>query len=132
MIKKIGLITIVALLVSGLLGLKSYSHKAPDLVSSISSNRDYYLTIIAYKNEIEDKEAFAKELIQMCVDNSFETIRFSTDFGYPTELRMKVYASEKDWKNGNDILMEVKYTQESLQKEYDIVNNPEKFKLVVE
>ena len=105
---------------------------SPDVVNSISMGRDYQLIVIANRNTIDDKRAFAEELIQMCVDNTFETIRFSTDFGYPTELRMKVYASEQDWKKGNDVLMEVKYTQDSLNREYDIVNSPEKFKLVVE
>ena len=105
-------------------------NKEPDLVNSISSNRDYRLTVIANRNKIEDKEAFAEKLIQMCRDNSFKTIRFSTDFGYATELRMTVYLTEADWKNGESV-MDVAYTQESLAREYDIVNNPEKFELTV-
>ena len=105
-------------------------NKEPDLVNSISFNRDYCLTVIAHLNEIENKEAFAKELIQMCRDNSFKTIKFSTDLGHATELRMTVYLTEADWKNGESA-MNVSYTQKSLSREYDIVNNPEKFELVV-
>ena len=104
--------------------------KELDLVNSISFNRDYRLTVIAHRNKIEDKEVFAEELIQLCRDNSFKTIRFSTDFGYATELRMTVYLTEADWKNGESV-MEVAYTQESLSREYDIVNNPEKFELTI-
>ena len=104
----------------------------PDVVCSISSNRDYDLIVIANKEEIIDKESFAKELIQMCVDNSFNTIRFSTDFGYATGIKMKVYSSEEDWQNGQEAVMSLSYTQESLQRKYDIVNNPEMFGLEVE
>lgn len=56
---------------------------------------------------------------------------FTADFGYATELRMTVYLTEADWKNGESV-MEVAYTQESLSGEYDIVNNPEKFELTVQ
>lgn len=102
----------------------------PDVVNSISSGRDQYLTVIAYREEIEDKEAFAKELIQMCVDNSFKTIKFSTDRGYATSLRMTVYLNEEDWQN-NVVVMEIEYDSESLNGEYDIVNNPEMFLLSI-
>lgn len=102
----------------------------PDVVSSISSGRDQYLTVIAYREEIEDKESFAKELIQMCVDNSFRTIKFSTDRGYATSVRMTVYLNEDDWQN-NVVAMEIEYDSESLNGEYDIVNNPEMFLLSV-
>lgn len=104
----------------------------PDVVCSIVSNRDYDLTVIANKEEIVDKEMFAKELIQMCVDNSFHTIRFSTDFGYATGIKMRVYLSKEDWQNGEQIAMEVSYTQDSLERKYDIVNNPEKFTIVIQ
>ena len=57
----------------------------PDVVSSISMNRDQYLTVVANRNRIEDKEEFAKLLVKMCRENSFHTIKFSTDRGYARE-----------------------------------------------
>lgn len=68
----------------------------PDVKNSMSFNREQHLTVIAYRNKIEDKEAFAEELIQMCKDNSFKTIKFSTDRGYATGIYMNVYLTEKD------------------------------------
>ena len=102
----------------------------PDVKNSMSFNREQHLTVIAYRNKIEDKEAFAEELIQMCKDNSFKTIKFSTDRGYATGIYMNVYLTEKDWKNGKKV-MEVEYTQGPGKLEYDIINNPEEFELIV-
>lgn len=102
----------------------------PDVKNSMSFNREQHFTVIAYRNKIEDKEAFAEELIQMCKDNSFKTIKFSTDRGYATGIYMNVYLTEKDWKSGKKV-MEVEYTQGSGKLEYDIINNPEEFELFV-
>ena len=41
----------------------------PDVVSSISMNRDQYLTVVANRDRIEDKEEFAKLLVKMCTEN---------------------------------------------------------------
>lgn len=46
----------------------------PDVVSSISMNRDQYLTVVANRNRIEDKEEFAKLLVKMCRENSFHKV----------------------------------------------------------
>ena len=58
----------------------------PDVVSSISMNQDQYLTIVANRDKIEDKEEFAELLVKMCRENSFHTIKFSTDRGYATTI----------------------------------------------
>ena len=63
----------------------------PDVVSSISMNQDQYLTIVANRDKIEDKEEFAELLVKMCRENSFHTIKFSTDRGYATSVNMRVY-----------------------------------------
>lgn len=73
----------------------------PDVVSSISMNRDQYLTVVANRNRIEDKEEFAKLLVKMCRENSFHTIKFSTDRGYATEIHMQVYLCEEDIEDAN-------------------------------
>ena len=105
-------------------------YREPDVKNSMSFNKEQYLTVIAYRNKIDDKQAFAEELIQMCKDNSFKTIKFSTDRGYATGIYMNVYLTEKDWKNGKKA-MEVEYTQGLGKLEYDIINNPEEFELIV-
>ena len=93
----------------------------PDVVSSISMNRDQYLTVVANRDRIEDKEEFAKLLVKMCRENSFHTIKFSTDRGYATSVNMRVYL----WKaeiEGNEPVMVVEYEPTEYGGEYDIMN----------
>ena len=104
---------------------------APDVVSSISMNRDQYLTVAANRDNIEDKEEFAKLLIEMCKENSFHTIKFSTDRGYATEIHMQVYLCEEDIEDAN-VVMETDYVQREYNENYDICDNPEKFELHVD
>lgn len=67
----------------------------PDGVSSISMNRDQYLTVVANRDRIEDKEEFAKLLVKMCRENSFHiiTIKGILDMRYMILLNM-----EKRWR----------------------------------
>lgn len=46
----------------------------PDVVSSSAMNRDESLTVVANRDKITDKEAFTKQLLKMCRDNSFHRI----------------------------------------------------------
>ncbi|MCB5474294.1 hypothetical protein LIQ13_06040 [Blautia luti] len=103
----------------------------PDVVSSMKMNRDEMLTVVANQDKIEDKEAFAWLLLQMCKDNSFESIKFSMDEGYPTSLDMNVYAWKEDI-GEKDPIMTVEYKPEEGNVEYDIVNAPEQFHLYVD
>lgn len=104
---------------------------APDVVSSISMNRDQYLTVVANRDNIEDKEEFAKLLIEMCKENSFHTIKFSTDRGYATNVDMRVYLFQ-DKIEGHEPVMIVKYEPVEYGKGYDIVHNPDQFKLTID
>ncbi len=54
----------------------------PYVVSSISVNNDHHLKVVANSGRIDDKEEFAREIVHMCQDNSFRSIRFSTDINY--------------------------------------------------
>lgn len=103
----------------------------PDVVSSISMNRDQYLIVIANRDRIEDKEEFAKLLVKMCRENSFHTIKFSTDRGYATGIHMQVYLCEEDIEEAN-IVMKIDFVQREHNEKYDICNNPEKFELHVD
>ena len=66
-------------------------------VSSISDGEKCCLTVVANSGQIRDKEAFAREVIKMCMENSFRSLRFSTDIGgWPEELEIDVYLQKKD------------------------------------
>lgn len=103
----------------------------PDVINSIRSNNDERLVVIANRDEIEDKVEFAKLLVKMCQENSFQTIKFSTDQGYATSLKMQVYLW-RDEVEGNDPIMTVEFKPIEWNIEYDIVNNPEEFELYVD
>lgn len=103
----------------------------PDVVSSISIKRDQYLTVVANRDRIEDKEEFAKLLVQMCRDNSFHTIKFSTDRGYATGIHMQVFLCEEDIEEAK-LAMKIDYVQREYNEKYDICNNPEQFELLVD
>lgn len=102
----------------------------PDVVNSTIYNQEYHLNLIANRNQIDDKWKFAEEVIQMCKDNSFRTIRFSYDLGYPTGVYIEVYLNEEDFQNGKSI-MEITYCQEDESSRYDIMSNPEAFELII-
>ena len=62
----------------------------PDAINSISSNGDLHLCVLANEKNIEDKEALAVEIVNMCRNNEFHTIKFSYDIEYPTSLSISV------------------------------------------
>lgn len=51
----------------------------PDVASSVTIGNDYDLIVVANSEKIEDKEEFARTVVHMCIDNSFHSVRFSTD-----------------------------------------------------
>lgn len=103
----------------------------PDVVSSISMNRDQYLTVVANRDRIEDKEEFARLLVKMCRENSFHTIKFSTDRGYATGIHMQVYLCDNDIEEAK-VAMKIDYVQREYNENYDICDNPEEFELHVD
>ncbi len=89
--------------------------------------------IIANKLYIRNKEDFAKQIIQDCIDNTLNGIKFSYDLqGYPNELNITVYMDSYSYQR-NAISFEISYFQ-SLKNnyQYNIKDNPEKFILKIE
>lgn len=70
-----------------------------NVVSSMnSSSEDYYemdLTIVANRLIIIDKNKFAENLKNRCMENNFREIKFSYDLlGHPDQIKIKVYTNE--------------------------------------
>lgn len=104
----------------------------PDCVVSNTFNDEYSLSIIANQDKIEDKETFAKQLIEQVRNNDFKTILFSYDeVGYPTRLEMTVYLNEEDWQNHNSV-MRVSLTQQNILDNFNIVEHLDRFQLKVQ
>lgn len=126
--------TLLCLLLAAALVLgcaQKHKEGEPDVISSMKINQDETLTVVANRNQIEDKENFAKLLIKKCKDNSFQSVRFSTDYGYATSLNLRVYLWE-DEIEGQEPVMVVEYTPIEWNEEYDIVNDSEMFQLYVD
>ena len=88
--------------------------------------------LIANRSRIEDKEEFAREIIHMCQDNSFHSIRFSTDInGYPLELNILVYLNRKELEEG-ELVFEIEFSTDDFSGEYDIKNDADKFRLYLD
>ena len=109
-----------------------YEKIQPDMVSTISSMNYEYCAIIAYRNQIPDKIAFARKLIEMCRENGYETIKFATDVrGYPSGLYLNVYLTQKDFENGN-IYMKIKYVDRECARNSNIKDNIDKYQLYID
>lgn len=103
-----------------------------DCVVCNTSNSEYTLTIIANQEKIQDKEAFAKQLIEQVRNNDFKTILFSYDeVGYPTRLDMTVYLNEDDWQNHISVMC-VSLTQQNILDNFNIVENLDKFEMKIQ
>ena len=108
----------------------------PDcVISNISTSPgrcDANLTVIANRYKIEDKEDFAWEVIKMCQENSFKTMKFSTDLsGYPTSLDINVYLWE-DERLETDPVMNIRFKASDTSQNYNIVDDAEQFQLFID
>ena len=101
-------------------GKSESGHKEgePDVVGTFSVNRDENLTVVANRKNIEDREAFARELLQMYKDDSFYSTKFSTDRGYATSLDMNIYLWKEDIEDGESV-MTAEYRPVEYGKDYD-------------
>jgi len=69
---------------------------------SSANYREERINVILNKLVVTDsKEKTAETVIQHVLDNDFHSIRFSFDGGYPNELNVSVYKSNKDIQSGN-------------------------------
>ena len=99
-------------------------------VFSTVNGCDYYVTAVANRLYIGDRELFAKELIQKCLNNSFEDVKFSYDINeYPASLQITVFANRLFYncKTGGFI---INVTQD-FPYQYNLRDNPEKFKMEI-
>ena len=114
-------------------GIFESSHKEgePDVVGTFSVNRDENISVVANKEDIEDREAFARKLLQMYKDDSFHSTKFSTDRGYATSIDINIYLWKEDIEDGESV-MTAEYRPVEYGKDYDVVNNPDKFQLYID
>lgn len=99
-----------------------------NVTSSMNLSSDNYyemeLTVVANKLFIIDKQRFAEEMIERCIDNNFHDIKFSYDMmGYPNRLQFNVYLNEFSKSHFTILYM----TESENGMDYNIKDNPDKF-----
>lgn len=103
----------------------------PDVISSIKTNLDEKLIVVANRDLIEKKEEFAELIVEKCKDNSFKSIKLSTDYGYATSLNISVFLW-KDQVGNQDPVMQIEYIPIKWGQGYDIVRNSDKFQMYID
>ncbi len=111
--------------------VQKHKEGEPDVISSMQINLDEVRIVVANRDLIEDKEEFARLLIQKCRDDSFQSVKLSTDYGYATSLKLRVYLWERQIE-GQEPVMIVEYIPVEWGQQYDIVHDPEKFQLYID
>lgn len=101
-------------------------------IESFSNGYIQDVSVLSHRIFIPDKEKFAREVIQMIIDNSLKGIMFSYDVnGYPNELHITVYLNEAACRSGNSSF-KISYTQDIQNGfRYNIKDDPEKFMLEI-
>ena len=102
--------------------------------TQVETGNDYCkqkITIIANRVWISDKEKFGYDMIQKCRDNSFDKIRFSYDLEQHHELIIKVYTNRIGYNVGK-LSFTVYFENKEKGRQYDIINNPEKYEMIIE
>ena len=104
----------------------------PDAVSSISGGEKCCLTVVANSGQIPDEEAFARKVIRMCMENSFRSLRFSTDIGgWPEEMEIDVYLRKKDVGEEPPVFR-IRAESEHGKSPDDTENQPERYRIFIE
>lgn len=102
--------------------------------TQVENSNDYCkqkIMVIANRVWISDKEKFGYDMIQKCRDNSFDKIRFSYDLEQPNELIIQVYTNRLGYRMGEPNFT-VYFKNKEKNGQYDIIDNPEEFEMIVE
>lgn len=101
----VDVVLVVAVMIGiGLEGEERRVEGEPDVISSMIVNNEQYLTVVANRNEIENEEEFMKLLIRMYEENSFHSVKFSTDLVDPERVYMKIYRWKEDIRKEEPLL----------------------------
>ena len=108
-----------------------------DVLSSHSATSgNWYelnIDVIADKDTVSDRDACSSEIIQHVLDNDFHSTRFSYDLsGYPNEVTVDVFTSEKNFKKGKtaysfDYVTD--FNTENIDIQNNIKDNPDEFEI---
>lgn len=128
-----GMLVLCCLFIRGSSRTEQDLSGVPDALSSVVSGRTCILTVAANTDHIEDKEMFAREIIRMCRENSFRSLRLSTDIGgWPEKLDITVYYHREDIGREEPVMRIVYEPVDDAEKISIADENPEKYMLNIE
>lgn len=133
----IGIVAGIIVIVSSIIGYHYLQHNREMKIYNCCSTRaeNYhkeYISVVVNQLDIMDKTECANKIVRKCVENDFGNVLFSYDISIPTELEVAVYLSEQKAKLGKEEF-HFYYTQNVDNRwKYNIVDNPEQFKVQME
>ena len=129
------IITLSVVLLAGVLSYLQWGRDA-DVFSTFSDSSknccEEHITFTLNRLVVGDKERRADELLQAYRENGFRSVLFSHDLEKPNALYGTVYRSSVGMKYQEPV-----FTFRYIQKEgtlgaYNLIDNPEKFTLVID
>lgn len=103
----------------------------PDVLSSMNVANEQYLVMVANSSCIDDREAFAREVIHMYQENAFHSVRFSMDLcEYPSKVDITVYLNKDEVDKGKPVCEIEFYTDD--YENSDMKNNVDSFHLFLD
>ena len=103
--KRVCAVTILsAILLAAILAMLAFRTRqenqsgVPDIVNSTRLNDCEHLTVVANRRDIADKEAFSHELIGMCRENTFHSVKLSFPL---SALEISVYLQRGPEQSGD-------------------------------
>lgn len=108
-----------------------------DIIHSYSMAADNWrsesISVIVDKSIAEDREKCSQEIIQRVLENRFPSTDFTfEENGYPNELSVSVYTSEKNFKDGNSTYhfdYVTDFNTEDIEIQNNIKDNPNAFRI---
>lgn len=95
------------------------------------------IIVISNKLFIRDKERFALDIIQTCINNTLpdgikSNIKLSNDMGYPNKITLTVYMNDFFMEQGKESFKIIYAQDEKYHYQYNVKDNPEKFQITIE
>lgn len=86
-----------------------------------------HLNVVVNRLIVPDERKVAEEIIEHCRKNDFNNVIFSYDVAYPNKMKVSVYLSKWNARNGKAVFSFVYDTERGEIEEYNFIENPEKF-----
>lgn len=108
-----------------------------DIIHSYSMAADNWrsesISVIVDKSIAEDRKKCSQEIIQRVLENRFPSTKFAfEEKGYPNELSVRVYTSQKNFKDGDSTYhfdYVTDFNTEDIEMQNNIKDNPDAFRI---